>query len=283
MIGLIQPGDDTQSHQFLMGRLVHESISSTAVFDIFRRALPNVTEMLSKLSPAIARLVTPESQIDLSSKEIGLTMQKVRRADFMSYGTILVTVPEGFDGKMVDYLKVLQEQGSVLLSSSDRFLRDYILELAAFLSDADVRLTQKTHTNLFRQIEKEREGHQKQLKAFFKPGNNKSRTMLNRIVSRMGDLDELFKQAEQLSRYQSNNNYKSVAAQIARASELLSLIRERVEKEDITNFSASAAKNIAEGAYQVGLFVEHLSVHGYAVETALASVDLLKKRLDEMM
>lgn len=282
-IGIIQPEDDVQSYGFLMGRLVHESISSDTVFDIFRRVLPNITGLIEHLQPEIARFTSPDTLVKFEGNTAHVTMDKIRRTDFLGYKDLLVTVPEGFEGKLADFLHMLNDQGSSLFSSADKFLNQYILELAAFLSNADVRIQMSSHDALFRQIAKEREGHLKQYKSFFKPGSTLSRQPLGKVVARFADVEEVFKQADLLARYQKKADYKLVASQLARASELLSLIRERVEKEDITKFSAPVVKNIAEGAYQVAAFVEYLSVHAYAVEMGISTANLMKERFDALM
>ena len=78
-------------------------------------------------------------------------------------------------------------------------------------------------------------------------------------------------------------NYTVVLEEVKRASEMLKLIKHRLDAGDIENVSNQTAKNLADGAYEVAKYAEYMALYGYYVETALASIHNTAEKLEEIV
>lgn len=278
----VTPDTEVDTYEHLVNRLVMESIATASVFDIFRRLIPKASDLLQHLRPTLTQF-SEASNLPFEHVAFRESLKIAERHNFMSYQDMLVMVPEGFTGKMLPYLQVLTSQGNQLFFKADVFLRDYITELTVFLSNADIRLSQKSHAALFKQIEKERVTHQKALESYYNKNSTLSRQPLGKVIDRFSDLALLYKETEALINVRKRNDYQRILQQVEQASDLLGLIKQRVDSQDITKLSAPAAKNIAEGAYQVASFVEYLAFHAYATETAIKTVLELSNHLKKVL
>lgn len=266
----------------LITRLAVESNVVSNVLELFGRIVPKSSELIKSFLPNLHDQTSPKAS-SLSNKVHRDVMLAVSKYSFLAYEKTLVTVPEGFKGDLVAYLEVLLVGNKLIVKQAVDTVTRYNLELSQFLSNADVRSSLKSHALLYKDVRKERESHEAAVKIFFDPKNpTNSRVYLGDIMGRFVDMDRAFVLAEQLDVVKRQQNYKDLISQTQKASDMLDLIKKRVDANDIVTVSGATAKNLSEGAYEVAKYVEIVAMYGYFVDTALGSVNNIAEQMKEL-
>ena len=272
------------SYELLVKRLVVESNVVSNAIAVFHSLLPKSAELIQSYIPGLNKLIDPsEQKPNITSKIHKDVVKAVEAYSFLVYESTLVAVPEGFNGKLIPYLQLLLSYDKRIIEDGRKVLADYNLQLSMFLSNADIRTSVKSHAETYKKIRKEREERQKQLEQFFdKTFSTLSRRPLNKVIDRFADLDVVFTLAEKLDQSRKGQNYKVIASDVQKTTDLLALINQRMDQGDIANVSGHTAKNLAEGAYEVAKYVESIALYGYYVETAIGSTNNIAEQLRKL-
>lgn len=279
--------DTTLSHDVLLKCLVVESITapnSASILSLFKDLVPKSAELIASFVPSLSHFLEDDPNIPkLDNRSRRKLLEKVHKVNFLAYDETLIFVPEGFKGKMIPYLELLLDQSKVVLAHGKQILADYNLELSKFLADADIRQSLSSQAELYGRIRKEREGYQAEIKKFFDAKNpTVSRQKLKTIIDRFTDLDKVFVLEEKLATVKKQQDYRLIVEETKKASDMLKLIKHRLDAGDVGDVSSQVARNLAEGAYEVAKYAEYMAIYGYYVETALASVSNTAEKLNSL-
>lgn len=278
---LAQEAVDVDNAEYLRRRLAVESISTADVIGLFRQLLPKSSDVIRAYLPALSDLESREhSTKKLDTKVYRDVVKKVEGISYVAFADTLVVVPEGFHGLFTPYLETLLVQNKTLDAFVLETLKDYNLQLAMFLSNADYRQSLKSHQANIDKVRKTRAVYEKALSTYFdKQHTSLSRRRLGDVINRFADLQRLFEKAEELEGVRQHRSYHETIEHVKKASDMLVLIRQRLDQDDISKVSGVVAKDLSDGAYEVAKLVEVLSVYGYHTETALAAVNRLAEQL----
>lgn len=275
---------DTATFQHLYGRLVVESISSGNVLSVFRRIIPKARDLISGFFEGLSSLAgsskTDYKEMDSIYSKV---IKEITKLNFLAYKDTLVSVPEGFQGKLEPYLKFMLTTGRLNLELGLKAVRSYNVELSAFLSNADIRTSLHTHNELYTKIRQERMQQEKALAVFFKKGNTLSRRPLGSLMDRFSDLETCFRSATALESSRKEQNYQLMLDEIKRSVELLDLIRQRSEEGSIEKISGPMAEHLARGAYEIASYAENTVIYGYHLETITSTVRNIALQLQDSL
>jgi len=269
--------------EYLMTRLFAEEGVSNSVVNLLKQILPKSSSMIQSFIPNLKELDDRSMISQLSTKEYKDVLHAMTGFSFMTYMDTLVMVPEGFSGKFTDYLKALIAQGKMMSQKAPKIVADYSLELSMFLSNSDIRMSLKSHEAHYKQVKEERLSYEQSIKTFFDPKfPTRSRLPIGNIMERFNDLEELYRLTEQLIGIQKDQKFKEMSVEVKKASEMLGLIKYRLDSEEIDNVSGQVAKNLATGAFEVAEYVEAVALFGYYSESAVASTQNITTKLTEL-
>jgi len=269
--------------EYLMTRLFAEEGVSNSVVNLLKQILPKSSSMIQSFIPNLKELDDRSMISRLSTKEYKDVLHAMTGFSFMTYMDTLVMVPEGFSGKLTDYLKALIAQGKMMSQKAPKIVADYSLELSMFLSNSDIRMSLKSHEAHYKQVKEERLSYEQSIKTFFDPKfPTRSRLPIGNIMERFNDLEELYRLTEQLIGIQKDQKFKEMSVEVKKASEMLGLIKYRLDSEEIDNVSGQVAKNLATGAFEVAEYVEAVALFGYYSESAVASTQNITTKLTEL-
>ena len=276
---------DTTSFEYLHSRLAVESIANGDVLGIFRRVIPKARNLISGFFESLASLEISTEISATESKDIDKVYAKILKElskfNYLAYKDVLVSVPEGFQGKLHPYLRFMLTTGKVNLELGLQAVRSYNTELSVFLSSSDIRTSLTAHNELYTKIRHERMAQQKAMAVFFKNGSTLSRRPLGSLIDRFGDLEDCFRDATALESIRKSQNYHTLLSEVKRSVELLDLVRKRSEEGSIDKISGPMAKHLADGAYETASYVENTVVYGYHLETITSTVRNLATQLQE--
>lgn len=280
-MGIISHVAEEYSYDYLMRRITTESITSPDVLGVFKRVIPHSIELLRSFVPTFAPK-QEQGVANLSTRHMAV-LKKVSSVNFLAYEETSVQVPEGFDGQLIPYLEVLIMQSKVVLTHGIEVIRDYNTELAMFLSNKDMRQTLKSLSQTYRNVREERMEYEKQVQKFFDKNHSTiSRRRLGDVIERFSDLKKIYELEEKLTQIRKQQNIKEISAEIQRASDMLGLIKKRLDAGEIDDVSGQAAKNLAEGAYEVAKYAEYMSMYLYFMETVSASIGNMTDKFEEI-
>ena len=273
---------DTATFYHLHDRLVVESIAHGDVMGIFRRIIPKARDLISGFFDGLSSL---QKDGEASRGDMDATYSKVLKEvskfNYLAYKDTLVSVPEGFQGKLHPYLRFMLTAGRMNLDLGLRAVKSYNVELSAFLSNSDIRTSLHVHNELYSRIRRERMDQQKALSVFFKNGSTLSRRPLGSLIDRFGELEICFRDVTALESVRKSQDYHTLLSEVKRSVELLDLVRKRSEEGSIEKISGPMAKHLADGAYEIASYVENTVVYGYHLETITSTVRNLAVQLQE--
>ena len=279
-----QPSSETI--QSLQVTLALESManSSNGILNAFSRLIPKTHEMLTGIATPLKDFVSPSSSaITLKTAQYRKVLQKIRNLSFLSYADTLIMVPEGFQGNFVKYLKYLNTHRSENIQKAALVMDDYIQELSVFLNNADARTAIKSHEAFYKKMKAERLIRESQLMDFFTQKDVRSRIKLSAVFERFGEFEQAFEEAEKLQLTSGNQKELSqLLNQVNHASELLKLLKEKLEANELHVVSGDMAKHIANGAYEAACYIEMVSMYTFASEVMLSCVNALAEQFERI-
>lgn len=256
-----------------------EAIAISNVIDVFRGILPDLTKKISETLDTLSfykESNSPEIK-DLLSDYKDLE-KKLSLINYVEKKDLLISIPEGFKGNLVDYITLLESMSNKIYPEANKLLMSYKLILTGFLTSKDQKISLTDHTNFFNSIKRDREGFISTLSSF-QTSNNASKARLTDSINKINDVDVLVKKTEIINKLRNNNSIKELVSTVSEISKLLDTIIDRVSKGDVNNISGASAKNLSEGAYEVAKYIEFVAIFNFKVEQITATTIKLVKQL----
>jgi len=276
--------ETVHSTDHLRKMLAIESIhgSNQSVLDIFGRLVSNSSEVLNSFIAPISSFVGKSSDNSIKNSDYRKTLKAVKVLPFAAYQDTLIQVPEGFTGSLDKYIEMLLNVHGQLVSAANEVLISYSDELAIFLNNVDHRKSIKNYEAFYKKMTADRTRFNKEMEVFFKKDSNLSRVKLGSVMSRFGDLDGIFANAEKLEAVHAKTSLSELTSNVKHAVSLLGLIRDKVEHDKELNISGQMAMHISEGAYEAARYVELVSLACYNIEVGLTTVRNLSEQFNKI-
>lgn len=253
------------------------------VMEVFSRIIPKAAQALSGLIEPISGYLKPEQGMSTLTSQNKKLLSRLNKLPFMAYREMLVQVPEGFNGNLLAYLKWMKKVQVEVVRSANDLMKDYSAELSMFLSNSDYRKTLKSHEKFYKNVQTTRADVTKVLESFFSHKGNQSRIKLGSIVMRFAELEEVFEEVNGLmDAAQLRTELSKLLAAVSQTTELLGLLKTKLEDKELDNVSGDMAKHISEGAYECGKYVELVSVLSFQSDQLVASIKAISDQLEEV-
>lgn len=256
-----------------MELLALESEALANVIETFRSIVPN---LLNNLKEKIAGFSNDEdlpkhiAQLNSEYKDLN---KKLPQISYASVNQMLVSVPENFLGNFLDYAEFLNKNASELYSNANNVLTDYHSTLAVFLSNSSSQTSLQDYSNIYRTVKKTREELIDKFKVYFPKDTGLSKQRLATVLHRFADLDKLIKEVINLEKVQNKQSLTTFKTSIDQCVELLDLVIKRTEEKSVDKVSGAAAKNIADGAYELAKFIELVALFRFKVKQFISSFE----------
>jgi len=256
-------------------RLAIEANVLSNLLDTFRNIIPSLTSKIKDTASLITDVVF-EDKLGKDVKECkhihSKLLPKFKHVSYANYDKLLIATPEGFKGKFLDYVELLNKLLPDVYSSANNILAEYNFILSSFISNKDEKTAIKDHRLFFNKVSEKQKEYIKSMNEFFPEGNDKTRSYLGNVVDRFADLDDIVNALVKLDRQHNKQNIKDIINSTNNCITLLDIIINNVETKGIDKVSGNAAMNIAEGAYAVAKYVEFISVFRFRTEQAITSI-----------
>jgi hypothetical protein len=263
-------------------RLAIESNVLANVIDTFRNIIPNLKHQIDEIK---VKLTSGNNSNTIKHCETLFKhiSPKIKYANYTNYSHTLVSVPEGFKGNFLEYINVLNKIVPEVYTEANKILGEYCFALSTFITNKEDKISLKDHTNLFHRINEHREQTVNTLSVFFPTTNPQSKQYLGNVIGRFYELEQLVDSLKFLDKVHSDQNLNKITSQVNTCCDLLDIVIKNSQKEEMNTISGNAAKNISEGAYAVGKYIEFVSVVRFKTEQAIVSVERLMETLDKVI
>lgn len=251
--------------------------------------LPDLKKALANSAPAFSAKISLlfSSMSDGSNKLLNSfiaskstkALAKTANLDFLLFGENLVMVPEGFDGKYLDYIKDLIAINRKSQANIVSLLSQVNSYLATFITNKSQQLTLRDLTPVFRARGEERESFNKALSKYFPAKTaHRERNEIKGVLNRFQDIKDLSGHVKELTGIVDTFMLDQLKAQVNETLDLLELIKEGIKKGEIEAVSPMAAKSISEGLWEAAQNVEFTTVLYHDSVVLLNCIDHLFDR-----
>jgi hypothetical protein len=264
--------------ELALERLATEASLMTNVAELFQKTLPNfVKDIRLKMGFMADEVQTKD--LPASSKELhkkyGQASKRIPHLNFLLYGDRAISIPEDFEGHLLDYLKVLTPLYAEYSQLERSIVGEYNLILAAFTTNKEAKYSIQDHTRFFEQVKRRREAIGKDLHKFFPKDTGKSKKRLRDVLRKWGELEPVVNEAVKLNTLIVQTNLHELKGGVQRAVDTLDVALQQLKTASAAIVSPEAAKNLAQGAFEVGKAVELFGVLYHDARIAVHCVDQL--------
>ncbi len=261
---------------------LEESIFADSI-DTFKTILPGlstkITDVLASIENMMKTNTVQESKLAQSSKKLRVKLPEIK------YGNVekmLVSIPAGFNGSLVLYVRDLNSLASGVYKETLETIQDYHVILSSFITNKEVQTSFETHKNFLDRVSGARSLIEEKMKHYYPENSSATKTYFGKVVDRMADMDVLIRSTEEL--YSSHNaaNLNEINKRVKMVVELMDIVIKQIASQDITKVSSKVAKGISEGAYGLARHIEQVAAFNFQCELAIGAVVDLVEKLEEV-
>ena len=251
------------------------------VIGLFRQTIPELATNLVEKIKSIS-----DSDEDKEISAIVAKATKLNKAlqdgkvSFIIFEKTLVSVPEGFKGKLVKYAELLSRHDAViattLLADISAFRKTLLVALSGKHLEAPIS---NNDTRFVRGLIEKREELQEAIASFF-VDDGRSKQRLGDVIDRFADLKVL--SDAMLAHRKVGNRTKAVKKAASDITELLDSAINRANDEGAGNINPDVAKYISETTYEIAKQIEMYAVFQFRYDQFEAAVDSIIDQLNEL-
>lgn len=243
-------------------QLALESEILTNVISTFRNTLPGLVDFVKSSTDTFFNV----SEHGALSKDFFNTKEKksskiLSEINYINFAETPVSVPEGFSGQMIEYVRDHYEMTELLYRNFNIFSSEFSAILSSFITNKDDRISSREHTELKKNVDKTTKSFYTYRNNFFKNDEGKSKTALINIIKRNQDFNTMFDYVRKIDQLQKKSSISKVQDQIKNLVSLLDIVISTVQDTSEKRVSPAAAKNIADTAFSLGEFGRIISIN----------------------
>lgn len=262
-------------------RLSMEAQTASSISEVFSGVLPGLLGVFQDAGKVISSMAEPAVDMAALVKNYLSFKPQIKFSSFSNHSSILIPVPEGFQGDMLDYGKDLVKLSLTVYADTLRALEDYNVALASFISNKDDKISAKSNTEFFGRIEDRRNTASKIIAGYFPGKTDSSRIQFGQAYRRFTDLEGAVENAKDLDQMTRKQNLSAITKLVDKITANLDVVIRNFKLEEYQKVSGPSAVNVSRGAYEVAKMVEFLSVLRFRTDQYIATVDASVKTLDK--
>lgn len=262
---------------------LEEDFTSNALFRV-KEFFPKLSNVLKDYtegfsSDSYGSYDIPKDTAIKTDRDFKVIKNRVTSHNFLDFQDVAVQVPEGFEGNLHDYLKLLNSIHLDIFKETLEVIGDYNVVLSTFITNKEDKTSLRIHSQVYTRADAKRQQVLKDLAGFFKDGSDLSRLPLSKVISRFADVELINKEAVDLTKDNHIKNLEKVKSGIR---ETLLYLDKIVSNNETNEVSGNTAKQLADGAMSMARLVEVCSIYAFKVRQAIESVRAITETLDKV-
>jgi hypothetical protein len=254
-------------------------------------AIFRVNEFFPKLSNQLSDTVssftgenfggydTPKITAFQAQRDFKVISKRVQSHNFLDFQDILVQVPEGFEGNLIDYLRLLDRIHLDVFKETLEVIGDYNIVLSSFITNKEDKTSLRVHTQVYTRADAKRQQVLKDIAGFFKHDSDLSRLPLRKVIARFADMEQLTDAAVDLTK---DNHIKNLEKVKSAVNETVTYLDKIMTNKETSEVSGYAAKQLAESAMSVARLVETCSIYAFKTRQAIECTRSLVETIDKV-
>lgn len=269
-----------------LDRIAFESNFASNLIELFKTTLPSVVQKIHEAVSSSFIAKEPDAAVNFGRQLKGdykSLSKKLETSNFINFKDMLIQVPEGFKGNFTEYLDFQDKVFNQVIANGNELLSEYSVILAAFITNKENKLSLKDHTGFYKKIQAQRVELAKGFDKFFNVNSDSPLQRLNQIIGRFEDVEDIVDKTIKLETNTKQSNLNEIQSSVKKISGYLDILIAQVRDNSVSNVSGSAARNIAEGAFEVAKFVEFISLFHFRTEQSVQTTKKLLDKLNEVL
>ena len=242
--------------------------------DIFPAMVTGFTNFTSQFAPS-------EPAIALTSKQSEF-MKELSKHSYLDIAPLTAYVPEGLSVKYLDYATFLLEAVNHIAHIGTVTLPAYSTFLSQVISNTDQKFSTTSFERTYSEMDSKRKILNLDLGVCFKQGSTKTDVTIGDVVSRNSDWPMVFKTTENITHVINSVDRKALHKKISECAELLTVIMNKIKRNEFEGVSPQLVKNLSDGAYQMASELEMYASLHYKALTYVESVNRTIARFKEI-
>lgn len=250
---------------------------------VIRETLPSLAHHLVVGSSALTSVVSSavhNSKLLINFFGRDSMDKKIDKLSFINLSTVLILIPEGFDGLLSEYGLLLNKMTPIVIDAGYSFANQFRNSLAYVLTNREAKESSKSFSDLINEYKKLREDTVKIFDVFHIDGN-KSRTSLGSVVENKEQLKSTLINGQDLSAKLKAINIHKYKSDIDEIVTLLDALEKQIKEDSTVKFSPQVISLISDGSYELAKFYEYISVLLYKDDSYVASVEDIRKIIEK--
>ena len=242
-------------------------------------------DLMERLSPMVGRVAT--TSVDLKK---GLTnlehnvASQVETLDYTGHTRLFkIEVPQGFTGNTLEYLWLIQECFAYFKQTTEPSMDDYYILIASILTNKEAKKSLKDHATGFKALEKSRSTLNDRFNKFFKQGSNSAMSTFGTHYTKNEELRAALQQASMIEGTLKNLNLDAVKDKTQRIADTIDTLIKQSDDNKIAYMTPPVVSGLAQGAHEIAMQVEFLSVNVYRALAILKSMDDSIERMKRLV
>lgn len=224
---------------------------------------------LSRFTGKDSPLTAIEKPVTLNYNEFRKFVSLMEDQRYMSITNLRWFVPEGFEGKILDYVETLLPCAGHAESVISAVLNPYAQFLSRIVTSKNATMNTSRDLGFLAKRDVERELLQNDIAKFFKHGSTGAKSTIGDVISRNADWKPFFNDLGALREASDALKPEVVQAQVKDVMHLLDALKTAVHNGELDNSSASTLKNLSEGTLSAAKEVEFYSITMFRIFTLM--------------
>ena len=171
-------------------------VSEEALSDYLYKIKDTFNNLYLKLTGKI----DDKAVMDILSNRFEI-LHRLKRVKFVEIKDILVSKPENFKGKYVDYTLDLINSSKAITEDTEKTLHNLKLAIASFINEyKEDKVFTVYGATYFKNTNKLIESHQKEISKYFPVANGSTKAYLGDVLKTLNDFEALYKNIEVLDK-----------------------------------------------------------------------------------
>lgn len=248
--------------------------------EVAKDFLPNILNRLKEISNTVDDYL---SQTNLTANKLVSEKPMLIRASselsFLTFGDRYVTVPENFNGYLLEYGEALSACLKEVIPMQSEILSGYNRSLSMFLSNKDDRESFISHDEVYKKAEAKRLAINKLISNFFGIYNGRAKLEIKKVLRKLGELPHLIDTLRIIGDNSKPSVIHSMNDNLKECTAKLDMIIKRIRENAYEIVSPERLRALSEGAFEIGKFCEMVSLLYYQAMMFCTTADMLAEHI----
>ena len=242
------------------------SLILSSVTPTFTRYLSDVKSRTLNGFRGVEKISSYLLKLDLFSSS---KKKEFDRLSFIDISTMLVAIPEGFNGSMLEYSTIMKTLYYDMTRTCTEFLNVVNMELGRIVNNRSSKISSSDLESIYLPYQKLRLDAAEITQKFFEKHSTKSRETLGNIFNGKTEVSETFENGDAIERYIGSTDIRGILNLVDDTSYLLTEIEKQIKIDSSTKFSPQVIQFLGNGVKEAALYVEYLATLFYDTDVLL--------------